>query len=307
MIAPAGSSDKFKTHLDAVGLVDPESDLPRCARADQYERAGRVTEARREFSAVNSRSDFYASALTRIAFIDYRSGDYAGAVAGLRRAAELRPGDDRLLDLLGAAAVQTGDFQLASSTWEELGARGAADEKTLRAIERLRLWIAIERVSHGHSTNGLGELEDLYRKSGEDESAGRALSDLYFANAVELLEATPPDSHRAKELLLLGKHMSAHPKFEYAMALSDLIQGHNQPAAARLRLVLAANAKNPGASYHLGAALSRSGDSAAAEAALRAWNRRGTQQPWQDSEDEVGAGAYTCARSEMARSAVGSR
>jgi tetratricopeptide (TPR) repeat protein len=269
LIASATASERFKLHVEAIGLVDPDSDLLQGARGDAHERAGLLEDARREYASIPRHSPMYPLALTRIGFMSYRSGDYAAALGALRRAAELRPGDNRLLDLLGAAAVQTGDYQLASNTWAILTARNAADEKTTRGIKRLRFWTAVEKVNQGNTLEAVGELEELYRKSGEDEAAARVLGDLYFASAVDLLEADPPDTHRAKELLLLGKHLCSHPRLDYAMALADLMQGHNQTAASRLRLVLAANAKNPGASYHLGVALLRTGDMTSAENALR--------------------------------------
>ena len=269
LTSAARGDDQFKAHLNAIALIDLDSDLLHCARADRDEREGRLIEARREFASVGRHSPMYPLAITRIGFMNFRTGDYAGAVSVLRRASALRPFDDRLFDLLGAALVLIGDYPQASSTWAELASRGGADEKTMRAIERLRFWSAIEKVNQGHPAEAVGELEELYKRSGDDPAAARALSDLYFASAIDVLESDPEGAHRAKEFLLLGKHLSAHPRFDYGLALTDLLGGQNQPAAARFRQVLAANAKNPGASYHLGVALFRSGDSASAENALR--------------------------------------
>ena len=269
LIAAAQGSDQVKRHLDAVSLIDPDSDLLRCARGDQLERAGRLEEARSEFVSISKQSPMYSQALTRVGFINYRSGDYAGAAGALAKAAELRSSDSRLLKLLGAAAAQIGDYQLASTSWGQLVRRGVADEATTRALDRIRFWTALQKLNQGCTVEAVSEVGELYRESGSDPAAARALADLYFRISVDLLEADPPDAHRAKEFLLLGKHLNSHPKFDYLLALADLIQGHFQPATTRLHSVLAANAKNPGASYHLGLALARSGDFSGAENVLR--------------------------------------
>jgi tetratricopeptide (TPR) repeat protein len=269
LIAAATDGNQFELHLDAIRQLEPNSDLLHCAMGDKCERDGCIEEARRHYMAVSPLGSAAPSVLARVGFMNYRLGDYTASVAALQKAVRMRPGDNRLLHLLGASAALSGNAQLAESAWTQLATRGAADEKTARALERARLWRIIDNVNHGQTTEVIDQMEKLYRDSGEDPAIGRALSDLYFVAALDLLDADPPDTHRAKELLLLGKHMTAHPRFEYSIAVADILERLYKPAIARLRGVLAANAKNPGASYHLGVALFRSGDLAAAEAAFR--------------------------------------
>src|SRR5262249_26215877 len=115
---------------------------------------------------------------------------------------------------------------------------------------------------------GADELESCYRDTG-DPGLAVALAELYFARAVELLGSDPPEISGARESLLLGKHLAAQAKFDYCLGLADLMECRYESAATRLRGVLAANAKNPGASYHLGLALLLAGDARGAETALR--------------------------------------
>jgi tetratricopeptide (TPR) repeat protein len=68
---------------------------------------------------------------------------------------------------------------------------------------------------------------------------------------------------------LLGKHLTAHLKFEYGLALTDLLGSRFEAAAARLRSMLVAHPRNSGAAYHLGVALARAGDRRGAEPAFR--------------------------------------
>ncbi len=268
LIAAGTGGPFYEAHLDSIRQADETSELLAAARADACERAGKDEQARRFYQAIPARSLLYGAALTRLGFMSFRAGDYVGALDLLRQAASLRPTDDRLLDLLGAAAAVTGEFRLAESIWAQLEARGAADQKTARALDDARMWSTLEAAYQGQAASAIEPLEALHKKSG-DAAVADALADAYFIAALEAFEAEPPALDRAQEFLLLGKHLTAHLKFEYALALADLLAGRFEAAAARLRGMLAAHPRNSGAAYHLGVALSATGDRRGAEQAFR--------------------------------------
>jgi hypothetical protein len=86
------------------------------------------------------------------------------------------------------------------------------------------MWNTLEAAYQGQAASAIEPLEALHKKSG-DAAVNDALADAYFIAALEALEAQPPALERAQEFLLLGKHLTAHLKFEYALALADLLAG----------------------------------------------------------------------------------
>ena len=269
LIATRTGNQQFQAHLDSICLLDVNSELLSCARGDAFEQAGHYEQARHEYQAISPRSAMFTAILMRLGLMSFRTGDYAGALKFLRQAVQARPNDNRLLDVLGAAAAMTGEYSLAESAWSQLEARNAADEKTIKALDNTRLWGILEAAYGGQSANAIKPLEALHKKSGDDTLVSRALADVYFVAAIEALSSEPPEVERAHEVLLLGKHLTAHMKFDYALALADLIAERYEAAAARLTSLLIAHPTNSGAAYHLGLARFRAGDKGGAEQAFR--------------------------------------
>jgi Flp pilus assembly protein TadD len=265
----ANHPEIFKTYLENLLLFDNQSELLYCAKGDQFERAGKTEAAISEYNSVSPDSKWVPALLTRIGFMKFRSRDYFGALPVLRKAAELRPADVRLLDLLGINALLNGDYQLATTTWKNLAARNQANEKTLRALKQAELWSIVEGVHHGKTHELIEPLEKFYQETGEGIKVGNALADLYFISAITYLEQQTPDTERAKECLLHGKHINTNIRFDYLQALADLMAGQAQTAIHRLKALLGNNTGNPGASYHLGIAFQQMGNNLAAEEALQ--------------------------------------
>jgi tetratricopeptide (TPR) repeat protein len=266
LVALETGSEQERSCIENLRRVAPNSDWLHCALANRAERAGNVVEAEREYLSVSPKTALGAAAYCRLGFMRYRAGNFAGAYEALQQSARLRSTDNDLLGLLGAAAALAGYCSAAVKAWSQSRAR---DARTTRALRQAAMRIIIEDISEGRIRKAIDQLEAYQRGAGEDESVQKALADLYFIEAVELLKTEPPEISRARELLLWGKNQTGHPKFDYCLAIADLVEGHNELAAGRLRAVVAANAKNPGASYHLGLALIRCGDDASAETALR--------------------------------------
>jgi tetratricopeptide (TPR) repeat protein len=262
-------SKQAQAHLDSIRQLDENSEWLIGAEADALERAGREGEARLAYERLSPNSGLYGAVLVRLGLICFRVGDYAGTVNFLRQAWQLRPTDDRLLDVLGAAAAITSDYRLAESAWSQLEARNTIDKKTAHALDHARLWVILETAYQGQAAEAIAPLEALYKKSHEDEAIGRALADVYFIAALEALESTPPGTDQALEYLLLGKHLTSHVKFDYCLALVDLLTERFAAAASRLRILLNAHPKNSGFAYHLGIALLRSGERREAERVFR--------------------------------------
>jgi Flp pilus assembly protein TadD len=265
----ANHQEIFKSYLENLLLFDPQSELLYCAKGDQLERARKDEEALQEYNGVAPDSKWVPALLTRIGFMKFRNRDYLNALPVLRKAAELRPLDARLLDLLGIAALMNGDYQLATTTWKRLAAKDQASAMTLKALKQAELWSIVEGVHQGKSYELIDTLEQFYESTGEGTKVGNALADLYFISAVTFLEQQPPAAEKAKECLLHGKHIKTSIKFDYVLALADLLGGQPAAAVKRFHTLLANNAVNPGASYHLAIALQQMGDLAAAEEALQ--------------------------------------
>src|SRR5262249_55232109 len=113
----------------------------------------------------------------------------------------------------------------------------------------------------------LKPLRAFYQKAA-DPDVGGVLAALSFNCAIDELKKDTPDTGRARELFASGREITQNPKFDYGLALADLIEGQNDQAAMKFRAVLAANSRYPGAGYHLGLALFRAGDMQGAENAL---------------------------------------
>jgi tetratricopeptide (TPR) repeat protein len=269
LIATRTGNKQFQAHLDTICLIDVNSELLSCARGDAFEHAGHYEQARHEYQAISPRSAMFTAVLMRRGLMNFRTGDYTGALNLLRQAVQVRPNDNRLLDVLGAAAAVTGEYSLAETVWSQMEAHNAADEKTIKALDNTRLWGILEAAYGGQSATAIKPLEALHKKSGDDTLVSRALADVYFVAAIEALSSEPPEVESAHEFLLLGKHLTAHMKFDYALALADLIAGRFAAAAARLTSLLTAHPANYGAAYHLGLAQFRAGDRRRAEQAFR--------------------------------------
>ncbi|MEW6128766.1 MAG: hypothetical protein AB1757_17130 [Acidobacteriota bacterium] len=264
------NSEKFNSFLENLLLFDKQSELLHCAKGNQLERTGKTEEAINEYNLVSPDSKWVPALLTRIGFMKFRDRDYLNALPLLRKAAEFRPQDAKLLDLLGITALLNGDYRLATASWKKLATKNQASENTLQALKQTELWSIVEGVHHGKTVELIEPLEDFYQASGEDLKIGNALADLYFISAIALLEQQPSDTAKAKECLLHGKHLNDNIKFDYLLALADLIAGQTATASQRCNALLAKNSINPGVSYHLGIALQRSEQPGAAE---EAWQK----------------------------------
>lgn len=263
------NGEKFNTFLENLLLFDKQSELIHCARGNQLERAGRHQEAIAEYDLITPDSKWVPALLTRIGFMKFRDKDYLSALPLLRKAAELRPGDAKLLDLLGILGLISGDYQLATTCWKKLAAQNRASQHTLQVLRQTELWSIVEGVHHGKTYELIEPLENFYKASGDDVKIANALADLYFISAITLLEQAPPDPIKARECLLHGKHLNENFKFDYLLALTDLIAGQAAAAIQRFRALLAKNPVNPGVSYHLAVAFQRTGNPGAAEEALQ--------------------------------------
>jgi tetratricopeptide (TPR) repeat protein len=262
------NSERFITYFGHLRQISPDSEFYYCALADGHERAGCLDEALAAYGAVPAQGRLAGAAAARLGMIHYRRGDYRQALAALSEAAQRRPNDYRVLEMLGAAAALTGDYRQAVATWSKLPNRRRSDDRLSCALRSARFRIIADEMAQGRLEEAHKQLESFDHEA-QDPAFARALAELHFADGVAALRAMPPAIERARAMLELGKGFTPHPKFDYALAIADLLAGDYLPAAMRLQSVLAANAKNPGASYHLGLALLCSGDTRGAEHALR--------------------------------------
>jgi tetratricopeptide (TPR) repeat protein len=269
LIATYNSREEFQSHLDSIFVIEPSSELLYCAKGNAFEQAGQYEMARIEYQRISSSSVMATAVMMRLGLMSFRMGDFAGSLSLLRQAVQLRPTDDRLLDVLGCAAAVTGEYRTAETAWSQMEARNTADAKTLHALDNTRLWGILEVAYQGQAVNAIEPLEGLHRKWTDDALVSQALADVYFLAAIEALSSEPPATESAQEFLMLGKHLTAHMRFDYTLALSYLIGGRFDVAAARLPALLKSHPSNSGAAYHLGLALFRVGDRRGAEQAFR--------------------------------------
>lgn len=269
LLATHTGREDFQSHLDSIFVVEPSCELLFCARGDAFERAGQYEQARIEYQKISSSSVMSTAVVMRLGLMSFRMGDFAGSLNLLRQAVQLRPTDDRLLDVLGCAAAVTGEYRAAETAWSQLEARNTADAKTLHALDNTRLWGILEVAYQGQAASAIEPLEGLHKKWSDDALVSQALADVYFLAAIEALSSEPPAPESAQEFLMLGKHLTGHMRFDYTLALSYLIAGRYDVAAARLPALLKSHPSNSGAAYHLGLALFRVGDKRGAEQAFR--------------------------------------
>jgi tetratricopeptide (TPR) repeat protein len=185
------------------------------------------------------------------------------AAAG-RPAAEVRTSLDRALMLeptLVSALVATAQMHAATEEVDEALAlydRALAAEPGNEDVA----WAAIELLI----ANG--------RDDGVERRAGiLLLIHPYHGDAAHLLARRlaqrAGELDRARALALRAMRFGAGPKARTTLGMIELERGETQGAIAHLRAVLAADANDPAAHYHLGRALARSGDVDAARNELK--------------------------------------
>jgi Flp pilus assembly protein TadD len=269
LLATHNRKEEFQSHLNSIFVAEPGSELLHCAKGDAFEQTGQTEQAREEYQKIPATSMMAIAVQVRLGLMSFRIGDFSGALNLLRQAAQLRPNDDRLLDVLGCAAAITGEYKAAETAWAHMEARNTADAKTLHALDNTRLWGILEVAYQGQAADAIAPLDALHKKWSDDKLVSQALADVYFLAAIEALSSEPPATDSAHEFLMLGKHLTAHMKFDYALALSYLIAERYDVAAARLPSLLQSHPSNSGAAYHLGLALFRVGNRRGAEQAFR--------------------------------------
>jgi tetratricopeptide (TPR) repeat protein len=269
LLATHNGKEEFQSHLDSIFVVEPSGELLSCAKGNAFERAGQYDQARNEYEKMSSASVMSTAVLMRLGLMSFRTGDFTGSLNHLRQVIQLRPTDDRLLDVIGCAAAVTGEYRAAETAWSQMEARNTADAKTLHALDNTRLWGILEVAYQGQAADAIEPLERLHKKWTNDALVSQALADVYFLAAIEALSSVPPAAESAQEYLMLGKHLTAHVRFDYTLALSFLIAGRYDVAAARLPALLKSHPSNSGAAYHLGLALFHVGDRRGAEQAFR--------------------------------------
>lgn len=266
MIAAQTETDEFNAHLESIYRFRSNSELLHCAWGVLHERAENNEEAARRYQLVSSDNHMAGAAKTRLGFLLYRNGDYEGAKQALQHANKARPGDYRILDLLGAAAALTGDNETAVKAWSKIYM--PQNEKVALSLKKALLNLAVERLKKGKANAALTELRLFYRKTGDADLCGM-LAALSFNCALDELKKDAPNLEKTRDLLNSGREITQNPKFLYGLALTDLLEDNYEAAAIKFRSVLAANSRNPGASYHLGLALFKIGDLQGAENSLR--------------------------------------
>jgi tetratricopeptide (TPR) repeat protein len=269
LLATHNGKEEFQSHLDSIFVIEPSSEWLNCAKGNAFEKAGQYDQARIEYQKISPASVMSTAVLIRLGLMSFRMGDFTGSLNFLRQVIQLRPTDDRLLDVIGCAAAVTGEYRAAETAWSQMEARNTTDAKTLHALDNTRLWGILEVAYQGQAADAIEPLERLHKKWADDALVSQALSDVYFLAAIEALSSASPATESAQEYLMLGKHLTAHMRFDYTLALSYLIAGRYDVAAARLPGLLKSHPSNSGAAYHLGLALFHVGDRPGAEQAFR--------------------------------------
>ena len=266
MVATYSESDNFNAHIQNIYRLRPNSELLHCAWGMLHERAENTEEAIRKYALVPLDSHMAGAVKTRLGCLLYRAGDFEGAKEALEIAANLSPARHKILELLGAAAALSGDYEAAVNAWSEIYQR--EDENLAQPLKKALLNLAAERLKKGKANAALAQLHTFYKKTQDPDLCGM-LAALSFNCAIDELKKDAPNLEKTRELLTSGRELTRNPKYSYGLALADLIEGHYEAAAIKFRTVLAANSRNPGASYHLGLALFKMGDLQGAENALR--------------------------------------
>ncbi|MDQ3753948.1 MAG: tetratricopeptide repeat protein, partial [Acidobacteriota bacterium] len=138
-----------------------------------------------------SRARDDAQALNNSGYSLYISGDYKGAVKLLKRAAQLSPNDQRILNNLALAQCRLGKYDDAFKNFVRAGGeftgrlntaaileRGGQDAEAIKHYEAARLL-------QPTSTAVLRRLAELYQRTGKSEEAAAARRALTSAPAAD--------------------------------------------------------------------------------------------------------------------------
>jgi Flp pilus assembly protein TadD len=265
----APAKTRYTAADDPKRLVDLDTAVHRAVEAFG---AGRPAEAAELYKQVIARRPDMAIAYRHLAFIEWRRGDAAGAVAVLRRALAQGVSDPRAMAQLGEYLTDSGGVVEGIRVLEPLARSPAAEPDTLNALgiayaragRKDDAQRTFERVlaSDPASSVPLENLGVLALDRGDARAAAG-----YFERAV----AAAPNSSRA--------HTGA--------GTAALAAGNKEAAFAAWRRAVELDASNYEALYNLGVNLARSGQIDAARPLLERFARNAPATKYGDELREV--------------------
>jgi TolA-binding protein len=100
----------------------------------------------------------------------YVDGDYAGAIPGLRAAADLKPNAPQVLFFLAACQLITGEIDAAAAGFDRTIALGDSPY-----LEEAHFYLAKARLRQGRAAAARGELQQVINRHGRMEEEARRL------------------------------------------------------------------------------------------------------------------------------------
>ena len=157
LLSNLGRKDEAVLHAREAVTLDPLSPLINTLASNFIVIAGDTGAARQGWEkALELEPDFWTALLSRSGTLMAR-GDYAGAIADLRRASELSGGNSQALAALGMAHVSAGDYYAAEQILHDLEKRDRAGYVPATSMAALRNAL-------GDSEGALDLLERAYEE-----------------------------------------------------------------------------------------------------------------------------------------------
>jgi len=149
--------------LSVLARVEPPVYIPAALRGSRDEATGQFDAAMRR----------------------YVGGDYAGAIPGLRAAADLKPDAPQVLFFLAACQLLTGEIDAAAAGFDRTIALGDSPY-----LEEAHFYLAKARLHQGRVAAARGELQRMIDRHGRMEEEARRL--LGQIDAISTKQDRPP-------------------------------------------------------------------------------------------------------------------
>jgi tetratricopeptide (TPR) repeat protein len=187
-------------------------------------------------------------------------GDFAAACTHLLAAFEAGDTSDSLLNDLGYALAQSGEFARAKTAWRALAERNPDDSRLALNLARLEHLLGRQHALAGRYAEAAVAWTAYLETYGADDQVRGDLAEVFFRQGVEAMKLVPQGDSEARQALSRATELAPqNTEYAYRLALLDLTT--DRPTAARVRLeaLVEGEPDRPELLHHLAIALIRDG------------------------------------------------